>query len=73
MWKIQGNENLKVTTHNKHCDRPKTSRECGILQEFVQGDISDERCTCEIKFRIVMLKVALNKVMKYFPANWTYI
>jgi hypothetical protein len=32
---------------------------------------NDARCTLEVKSRIVMAKIALNKKKTFPPANWT--
>jgi hypothetical protein len=40
--------------------------------KYLGSILTDEgRCTCEIKSRIAMAKVAFNKKNNFLPANWT--
>ena len=55
--KNKGHENLKATIPNTDYDRSKTSRECGMLQIFVQHNNTDAR---ETESRIGMAKEPFN-------------
>jgi len=65
----KSNENFKTTIPSNNYDRPKTTGECGNFLIFCSMLTNDGRCTCEIKSRIAMAKVAFNKKKTLFTSK----
>jgi hypothetical protein len=61
MWKKENNKNFKTTITSKNYDRQKQIQNVESFKYLGSILTNDGRCTCEIKCRIAMAKVALNK------------
>jgi hypothetical protein len=55
-----GNKNLKGIFPSTDYDRLETTRECGIFNYLGSIITNDERCTCQIKCRIVITQSVFN-------------
>jgi hypothetical protein len=62
--KNKSNEKFKTTITSKNYDRPKATRECGILKIFEYNG----GYTSEIKYRIAMAKAAFSKKRALFTS-----
>ena len=65
----KSNENFKTTIPSENYDRTKTTENVESFKYLGSILTNDGRCTCEIKCRTAMAKVAFNKKRALFTST----